>query len=68
MIPIKNFYCNSTPKEEELKEALQIATDENCVVCLKWFVKYNSWFDRYIHKDTDIEEMNNRLRHIVYGL
>lgn len=68
MIPIKYFYCDGTPLEEELKEALKLANDENCVVCLKWFVQYNGWLERYIHKDTNIEEMNNRLRHIVYGM
>ncbi len=68
MIPIKYFYCDGTPTEEELKEAFKLANDENCVVCLKWFVQYNGWFERYVHKDTNIEEMNNRLRHIVYGM
>ena len=68
MTPIKDYYCESTPTEEELKESLNIAINENCVVHLKWFVRYDGWYDRYIHKNTNIEEMNKQLRHIIYGM
>ena len=68
MIPIKDFYTENTPTYEELKEAKEIAINENCVTHLKWFVKYSGWHDRYIYQNTDIEEVNNYLRHIVYGM
>jgi len=68
MIPIKEFYTESTPTYEELKSAKELAINENCVVHLNWYVQYNGWNDRYIYQTTDIEEMNNRLRHIIYGM
>ena len=40
MIPIKEFYTESTPTYEELKEAKEITVNENCIVHLKWFIQY----------------------------
>jgi hypothetical protein len=68
MIPIKEYYCNNTPSWEEIQEAHNMAVKEDCVVHLNWFVQYNGWNDRYIMKDTDIEKLNNSLRHIIYGI
>lgn len=68
MTPLKSFVTNATPTWEELQEAKKIAEEEKCVVELKWFVKYNGWFNRYIYEDTDIEKMNEYLRHIIYGM
>ena len=68
MIELKSFVVDSTPKKEELEEAQKIAIEQNCIVELKWFVQYSGWHNRYINKDTDIEKLNEQLRHIIYGL
>ena len=68
MIPIKEYYCEDTPTYEELKVAHDICIYEHCIVHLKWFIKYNGWNDRYVHKDTDIEKLNESLKHIIYGI
>lgn len=68
MIPIKEYYCENTPTLEEIQEARNMAIHEDCLVHLNWFVEYNGWNDRYVRKDTNIEKLNDELRHILYGI
>ena len=68
MIPVKEFWTNGTPNHEELVAASEMAMKEDCVVRLKWFVQYDGWYERYVFWNTNIEEMENDLKNIVYGL
>lgn len=68
MKSIKEYYCDNTPTEEELKTSLNICKRHKCVVKLCWFIKYNGWNYQYICEDSDIEKINDSLRHVVYGL
>jgi len=60
--------CDHTPTIEEVKESLDIANKENCIVHLKWYIPYNGWNEYYIRKDDDIDEIMKRFSNIIYGL
>ena len=38
MIPIKYFWTDKSPTDEEIHEAMSIAENENCVVVITWKV------------------------------
>ena len=67
MRPIKDFWCEYTPTDEEIKEAIKIASESDCVVILRWFVNYNGYYKRVITKETDFEKLKNGLPKI-YGM
>ena len=67
MRPIKDFWCDHTPTEDEVKEAIRIASESDCVVVLRWFVNYNGHYKRVITKDTNFEKLMNGLPRI-YGM
>lgn len=65
---VKEYLCdNTTPSDEEIKDCIRIAKEEDCVVKMKWFFPYNGWHERYIKKDMTFEEVNNGLP-TVYGI
>ena len=57
MKPIQDFWCDYTPTDEELKDAIRIASENDCVVILRWFVEYNGDYRRVITKDSDFEKL-----------
>ena len=67
MKQIRSFWCDYTPTDDEVKEAIQIASDFNCVVILRWFIKYYGDYRRVITKDSDFEEVKRGLPRI-YGM
>ena len=67
MKPIKNFWCDCTPKDAEIYEAMHVAQTEHCVVMLHWFVSYNGWFKRVIKEDSSFEDIKKSLPRI-YGM
>lgn len=59
---IKEYLCdNRTPSDEEIKECIEIAKEENCVVKLKWLFPHNGWHERYIKDDMTFEEIKDTL-------
>ena len=68
MKPIKEYYCDKTPTHDELLAAHNTCMMDNCIVKLCWYINFHGWEERYIFEDTDIEKLNDSLRHIVYGL
>lgn len=55
------YICDSTPKDEEIMSAIEIAKREDCFVRLEWFVKYNGWHSIIIDKDSFFETVRNKL-------
>ena len=65
---VKEYLCdNRTPSNEEVKDCIKIANEEDCVVKMKWFFLYNGWHERYIKKDMTCEEVKDSLP-TVYGV
>lgn len=65
---VKEYLCdNSTPSDEEVKDCIRIAKEEDCVVKMKWYFPYNGWNERYIKKDMTFEEVNDSLP-TIYGV
>lgn len=59
---IKEYLCdNRTPSDEEIKECIEIAKEENCVVKLKWLFPHNGWHERLIKRDMTFEEIKDNL-------
>ena len=65
---VKEYLCdNSTPSDEEVKECIEIANKEDCIVRLRWHFPYSGWYERYIKKDMTFEEINDSLP-TIYGV
>lgn len=67
MRPIKDYWCDNTPTDDEIKAAINIASKDDCVVILRWFVEYNGDYRRVITKDNTFEEVKASLPR-VYGM
>lgn len=65
---IKEYLCDkSTPSDDEIKDCLKIAKEEDCIVKLIWHFPYSGQYERYIKKDMTFEEVNDSLP-IIYGI
>lgn len=65
---VKEYLCdNRIPSDEEIKECIEIAKSEDCVVKLKWFFPRNGWHERYIKTNMTFEEIKDSLP-TVYGV
>lgn len=64
---VKEYLCDHTPTDDEIKESIEIVDNNDCVVKLKWFVRYNGWYRLYIKKGMTFEDCKNKLPK-VYGL
>lgn len=65
MIPIKYFWSKD-PNEGEIREALNIVENENCVVIIKWRI-FGGEYSMTVTKGMTFEECK-RLIPTVYGL
>ena len=54
---VKEYLCDKrTPSDEEIKEAIEVANNDNCIVKLRWFFPYNGWHELYVEKDMGYKE------------
>lgn len=59
---------NDTPKIKDIEECIKIAKEHDCVIELRWFMKWSGKFVRYIHATDDAQDVyDNRIPH-VYGM
>lgn len=59
---VKEYLCdNRTPSDEEIRECLEIANKEDCIVKLTWLFPHNGWHKRYIKKNVTFEEVKDSL-------
>ena len=59
---VKEYLCGSRiPNDEEIKECIEIAKSEDCVIKLGWFFPYNGWHYRHINSETTFEEIKDGL-------
>ena len=64
---IKEFLCDGkSPTDDELKEAIQIAEQENCLAKLLWHYPYSGWHHLYIQKGMTFEECKDKLPKVYY--
>ena len=50
-----------TPNDEEIKECMEIANNEDCIVRLRWFVNYSGWYTLEVSKGMTFEECKSQL-------
>jgi len=62
--------ASSTPKPEEIDEAYAYAVENDCVVKLCWTPcgGYAAPHSCYVHANTDVVALKDRLAHIMYGV
>ncbi len=65
---MKDYWCDRTPTDEEIKEAISIASADDCVVNLQWFVAYNGYYRAVITKYDTLEHIKQRFIPRKYGL
>ena len=59
---IKEYLCDKrTPSDEEIRECLEIVQNENCVIKLTWFVRYNGWHNLLIKNGMTFEECKDKI-------
>ena len=59
---IKEYLCDKRiPSDEEIRECLEIVQNENCVIKLTWFVRYNGWHNLLIKNDMTFEECKDKI-------
>ena len=59
---------DTTPKLKDIEECVRIAKENDCVVNLKWFMKYSGKYERYIEADDDPNEFYERNLPKIYGV
>ena len=65
---IKEYLCDKKiPSDEEIRECLEIVEEEDCIVKLTWFVRYNGWHNLLIKNGMTFEECKSKVPKI-YGV
>ena len=59
---VKEYLCDKrTPSDEEIREAIEVANNDNCIVKLRWFFPYNGWHELYVEKNMTFEQCKEKL-------
>lgn len=61
MKEVKLFKCEKTPTDDEITESIKLATEQNIVVRLEWFVQYSGTYRTDIDSDSTIETVRNSM-------
>ena len=65
---VMEYKCdNRTPTDDEIREGIEIANANDCIVRLTWFFPYSGWHKLLIKKDMTFEECKEKLPN-VYGV
>ena len=64
---IKEYLCDDrVPSNEDVKECLEIVNNEDCVVKLTWFVRYNGWHNLIVKNGMTFEDCKNKIPKIYW--
>ena len=66
MVPIKYFWTDNGPTDEEIHEAMSIAENENCVVVIRWNV-FGYMYSMTARKGMTYEECKRQIP-TIYGM
>lgn len=59
---IIDYQCDSTtPSEEEIKQCIDIASSEHCIVRLNWFFPYSGEYVLNVTEDMSFEDCIEKL-------
>ena len=60
---VKEYISDDTlfPSDDEIKECVKIANDEDCIVRLKWYVEYSGWYTLTVTKGMTFDECRARI-------
>ena len=59
---------NETPSLDDVKQCVEIAKENNCVVKLEWIMKWSGHYSRYIWADDDPQEFYDNKLPQLYGM
>lgn len=71
MLEVKTYMLDEmdqTPTLEDIKECVEIAKRDNCVVNLLWYKQYSGKYSRYIWANNDPQEYFNKHIPRIYGV
>lgn len=58
---------NESPSDNDIKECIELAKKDNCVINLVWTLKWSGHFSRYIHPNSTFEDIKNTMPR-CYGM
>lgn len=59
---IKEYMCDrEIPSDNEIEEAVNIASTEDCIVKLYWYYPYSGDYAVYIKPNTTVKEVKEQL-------
>lgn len=59
---IKEYMCdNITPSDNEIEEAVNIASTEDCIVKLYWYYPYSGSYNVPIYPNATVEKVKEKL-------
>lgn len=65
---VKEYLCDSrAPSDKEVRESIEIAEREDCIVKLKWFFPYNGWHRLFVKKGMTFDDCKDKVLK-VYGM
>jgi len=66
---VKQYMCpfDTTPKDEDIKDCIELAKQNNCIIHLTWRMKWSGDYGRYIYPHNTFEEIKESLPKI-YGM
>jgi hypothetical protein len=65
---VMEYKCdNRVPTDDEIREGIEIANTNDCIVRLTWFFPYSGWYKLLITKGMTFEECQEKLPK-VYGV
>lgn len=69
LIKVETYVCefDKTPSEDDIKQALQLAKEHNCVIEIVWTLKWSGTYKRMFDSETTFEAAMNSLPK-CYGL
>ena len=54
---IKPYFCDRTPKDADILDAIEIATKNNCIVELNWAVAYSGRYKVSVSQSDTVESV-----------
>ena len=58
---LKTYVCDQTPKDDDIRQIIDIARRDHCCVKLIWLVKYSGNYTVVADENSTIEEVKEQI-------
>ena len=58
---IKHYHCDDQPKDEDIRQGMEIAKANKCRVDIHWFVKYSGKYRIIVNEDSSFEDVKKQI-------